>query len=93
MFFKIAVLKKFAILTEKHLRWSLFLIKHQSLRPKGVFLRILRNVLGQESVMKQIQKMSCIVRGNCCETCRNIPQKNSYEWVCQEEFFNKADAF
>ena len=30
MFFKIAVLKKFAIFTGKHLCWSLFLIKQQS---------------------------------------------------------------
>ena len=27
------------------------------------------------------------------ETCRNIPQKHLFEWVYQEEFFNKTDAF
>ena len=37
--------------------------------------------------------MSGVLRGNCCETCPNIPQKNTYEWVYQEEFFNKTDAF
>ena len=25
--------------------------------------------------MKQIPKMNDILRGNCCETCRNTPQK------------------
>ena len=44
MFFEITVLKKFAIFTGKHLCWSLFLIKQQSWRLKGVFLWILRNV-------------------------------------------------
>ena len=34
MFFKIGVLKNFAIFTEKHLCWSLFLIKLQASRPK-----------------------------------------------------------
>ena len=52
MFFTIGVLKNFAIFTEKHLCWSLFLIKLQALRPatllkrnsdKGVFLWILPN--------------------------------------------------
>ena len=38
--------------------------------------------------------MSGVLRGNCCETCRNIPQrKTPYEWVYQEKFFNKTDAF
>ena len=32
MFFKIAILKNFAIFTRKHLGWSLFLIKLQSFR-------------------------------------------------------------
>ena len=32
MFFKISVLKNFAIFTGKHLRWSLFLIKLQAFR-------------------------------------------------------------
>ena len=32
MFFKIGVLKNFAIFTEKHLRWSLFLRKLQAFR-------------------------------------------------------------
>ena len=52
MFFKIAVLKNFAIFTRKHLRWSLFLIKLQTWMPvtllkresnTGVFLWIFRN--------------------------------------------------
>ena len=52
MFFTIGVLKNFAIFTEKHLCWSLFLIKLQASRPatllkrdsdKGVFLWILPN--------------------------------------------------
>ena len=34
----------------------------------------------------RIPKMSDVLRGNCCETCSNIPQK-------QEEFLNKADVF
>ena len=25
--------------------------------------------------MEKIPKMSGVLRGNCCETCRNIPQK------------------
>ena len=25
--------------------------------------------------MQKIPKMSGVLRGNCCETCRNIPQK------------------
>ena len=37
--------------------------------------------------------MSGILQGNCRETCLNIPQKNTYEWVYQEEVFNKTDAF
>ena len=36
--------------------------------------------------------MSNILRGNCCETCCNIP-KNTYDGVYQGEFFNKTDAF
>ena len=52
MFFKIGVLKNFAILTPKHLCWSLFLIKLHAFRPatllkrdsnKDVFLWILQN--------------------------------------------------
>ena len=31
--------------------------------------------------MKKIPKMSSVLRGNCCETCRNIPQKKTYEEV------------
>ena len=39
--------------------------------------------------------MSGVLRGNCCETCRNISinVKNTYEWIYQEEFFNRTDAF
>ena len=37
--------------------------------------------------------MSSVLRGNCCEPCRNNPQKNTYEGVYQEEFFKKTDAF
>ena len=52
MFFKIDVLKNFAILTGKHLCWSLFLIKLQAFRSAtllnrdssiGIILGILRN--------------------------------------------------
>ena len=39
--------------------------------------------------MEKIPKMSGVLRGNCCDTCSDIPQK----WVYQEEFFNKIDAF
>ena len=51
-FYKKAVLKNFTIFTEKHLRWSLFLIKLQTFRPETLlkresstddFLWILRN--------------------------------------------------
>ena len=31
--------------------------------------------------MEKIQKMSGVLRGNCYETGRNIPQKNTYEEV------------
>ena len=37
-FFKIGFLKNFAILTGKHLCWSLFLIKLQAFRPSGLQL-------------------------------------------------------
>ena len=59
MFFKIAVLKKFAIFTGKHLSWSLFLIKMQGFMPAtlskrdsntGVFSRIFKNSLFIEHV-------------------------------------------
>ena len=52
MFFKIAVLKKFAIFTGKHLSWRLFLIKMQGFMPAtllkrdsntGAFLWIFKN--------------------------------------------------
>ena len=43
MFFKISVLKNFALFTGKHLCWSLFLIKRET----GVFLWILRNFYEQ----------------------------------------------
>ena len=56
MFFKIGILKNFTILTGKHLRWSLFLIKLQVWGPStllkrdsstGDFLWILHNFLEQ----------------------------------------------
>ena len=31
--------------------------------------------------------------GVAVKTCRNIPQKTTYEWLNQEEFFNNTDAF
>ena len=37
--------------------------------------------------------MSGVFRCNCCETCGEIPQKNTYEGIYQKEFFNKPDAF
>ena len=46
-----------------------------------------------DSIMAKIPKMNGVLRGNCCETCRNIPHKNTYEGVHQEEFSNKTDAF
>ena len=39
MFFKIGVLKNFAIFTEKHLRWSLLLIKLKAFRPVTLLKR------------------------------------------------------
>ena len=39
MFFKISVLKYFAIFTGKHLHWSLFLVRLQSWRPATLFKR------------------------------------------------------
>ena len=42
--------------------------------------------------MEKIPKMSGVLQGGCCETCCNIPQKNTYEVVCQV-VFNKTDAF
>ena len=39
MFFKIAVLKKFAIFTRKHISWSLFLIKMQGFMPATLLKR------------------------------------------------------
>ena len=53
MFFKIGVLKNFAIFTRKHLCWSLFLTKLQTCGPAtelksnsstGIFLRLLQNL-------------------------------------------------
>ena len=46
MFFKIDVLKRFAILTGKHLCWSFFLIRLQAWRPATLLksrLQVLRN--------------------------------------------------
>ena len=43
--------------------------------------------------MEIVPKMNDVLQGNFCETCRNIPQKKSYEWVYKEEFFNKTDSF
>ena len=40
MFFKIDALKNFAIFTEKHLCWSLFLIKLQVLRNETLLIRL-----------------------------------------------------
>ena len=39
MFFKVGVLKSYAIFTGKHLRWSLFLIKFKSFRPAWNFIK------------------------------------------------------
>ena len=39
MFFEIAVFKKFANFTGKHLRWTLLLIKLQALRPATLLKR------------------------------------------------------
>ena len=25
--------------------------------------------------MSEMPKLSCVLQGNCCETCRNIPKK------------------
>ena len=36
--------------------------------------------------MEKIPKVSCVLRGSCCETCRNI----RYDGVYQEEFFKKT---
>ena len=44
MFFKIGVLKNFANFTGKHLCWSLFLIKFQTLRPATLLKRDSRQV-------------------------------------------------
>ena len=38
-------------------------------------------------------KLNGVLRGNRFETCRSVPQKNTYKGVYQEEFFNKTDAF
>ena len=59
MFFKIGILKNFAIITGKHLCWSLFLIKSQTWRSAallnrdsntGVSMWILQNFSGQLSI-------------------------------------------
>ena len=39
MFFKIAVLKRFVIFTEKYISWSLFLIKIQGFMPATLLKR------------------------------------------------------
>ena len=43
-----------------------------------------------DSKMEKIPKMSRVLRGNCCETCRNIPQKEPMKKFYQQEFFSKA---
>ena len=46
--------------------------------------------------MKKIPKIRSVLQGNCCETCRNIPQKtpmNGEFTKKKEEFFDKTDAF
>ena len=44
MFFKIGALKDFTNITEKHLCWSLFLIKLQALRP-AILLKTYSNIV------------------------------------------------
>ena len=39
--------------------------------------------------MEKPPKISCVLGGSYCETCRNI----HYVGVYQGEFFNKTDAF
>ena len=64
MLFKKGVLRNFPIITAKHLRWSLVLIKLQALRPvtlfkrdfnAGVFLWILRNFNEQLFFIEHLQ--------------------------------------
>ena len=74
MFFKIAVLKIFAIFTGKHLCWSLFLIKLQPWRPTtlllidsntGVFLPILQ-IFYMEHLWWLLVKVA-VMKNSCSE--------------------------
>ena len=42
--------------------------------------------------MEKIPKVSCVLRGNSCEACRNVP-KNTYDGVYQKELFYKTYFF
>ena len=45
------------------------------------------------SIMKQIPKMSGILRGNCCETCRNIPRKTPTNVVSKKNSLTRQMLF
>ena len=66
MFFKVGVLKSYAIFTGKHLRWSLFLIKFQSFRSatllkrdsnKGVFLWTFKKFLRTAFFIEHVRRL------------------------------------
>ena len=80
MFFKIDVLKDFAIFRGKNLCWSLFLVKLQDFRPttlsnrdsnRDVFLWILRNFLEQLLLRNTSGGYCCHQKFiQCCEECQ-----------------------
>ena len=43
--------------------------------------------------MEKTPKMSGVLRRNCCETCRNFPQKKPTKKFTRKNFFHKTDAF
>ena len=43
--------------------------------------------------MQKIPKMSVVFRGNCCETCRNIPQKTPMNGLTKNNPLIRSYAF
>ena len=55
LFYKKAVLKHFAIFTEKHLCWSLFLIKLQAFRPSTESISFRHETLLLNGLLQQLE--------------------------------------
>ena len=45
------------------------------------------------TVFVKVPKIKGVLRGNCCETFHNIPQKTPKKEFTRKEFFNALDDF